>query len=210
MSSVNISALGNLTPSQALNLEDYPAATATKSAGSSFTLAPAGEYVLQAPATFPDSAFTKSQAGALMAQVDPVIVGPAHEGTQIRYVRVSATTFPRGEKLASFMADFVKSCGVTGEFPGVDENGSAQAQADAVAQCAGRTFRGIVDWEAKDRKYNTGITVKGMQNFPKKLDAEGNETGEYQSFIELPDKKDDKGRPARIWANLTVTKFITS
>lgn len=214
MSSVDISALGQLAPSQPLDLRDYPTSKLPeRPAKAPFSLIPAGEYVLRAPDTFSGEAFNKTQKGSLAIAFDATIVGPTGEGTPVRFIRASASTFPREVngtvKLASFMADLVKSAGIEGEFPGVDENGSAQAQADMVCQVAGRTFKAKLDWEARDRKYGSGINVKGMYKFPKRDD------GTYQPYFELngkdglPEVKNERGYPERVWANLIVTGFVT-
>lgn len=220
MSSVDISALGNLTPSQPLDLSNYPTSKLPdRPAKAPFSLLPTGEYVLRAPDAFSGEAFSKTQKGTLAVAFDAPVVAATTPGvtipdnTVVRFIRASATTFPREVggtvQLASFMADLVKSAGITGTFPAVDDNGSAQAQADMVASIAGRTFKAKLDWEARDRKFGSGINVKGMYKFPKRED------GTFQPYFELDGKdgrievKNERGYPERVWANLTVTSFIT-
>ena len=213
MSSVDISALGQVSPSQPLDLSDYPTSALPQSSTDSkpkFTVAPAGEYVMRAPEQF---VFSKAQSsGNLMARIDSTVVGPTNEGAQVKFARVSTTVFDREvdgvTKKASLAADFVRSVQVANgetpvEFPGVGEDGNAQAQAEAIASCAGKTYRARLNWEAEDRKYDTGMKVRGMTKFPKLED------GTYQPYIELAGKLDGKGRPARIWANLYIQNFIT-
>src|SRR5882672_11464476 len=82
----DLSALGNLNSAEPLDLPQYRDAQ-------EFKLPKAGRYTVQAPDTFPPTAFGKSQAGYLTAQVDPTIVGPTNEGYTIRFTRVSAKTW---------------------------------------------------------------------------------------------------------------------
>ena len=220
MSSADISALGQMTPSQPLNLSDYPSSALPQSSTESkpkFSVAPAGEYVMRAPEQF---IFSKAQSsGNLMARIDSTVVGPTNEGAQVKFARVSTTIFPREvngvTQEASLAADFVRAVQVANgetptEFPGVGADGNAQAQADAIAACAGKSYRARLNWEAEDRKYGTGTKVRGMTKFPLAKDAEGNAIpGTYQPYIELAGKLDDKGRPARIWANLYIQSFVT-
>ena len=187
----DISALGQLQSSEPLDAETYAPVS------SGFQLPRAGRYTVRAPESIPDSAFGASKAGFLTAQVDPTIVGPSNEGFQLRYIKVSAKTYDRGNdgKKASQMGDYLLACGQT-TIPG-----EPQQLADAVQATAGRTYEVVIDWRAHNQA--TGLTVKGMKNFPKDKD------GNPQPFVE--DKQDidpTTGEPRRIWARLEVQKFI--
>jgi hypothetical protein len=209
-----------MTPSQPLNLADYPTSALPQSSNegkAKFTVAPAGEYVMRAPESF---VFSKAQSsGNLMARIDSTIEGPTNAGGQVRFARVSTTVFDREVdgtvKKASLAGDFVRAVEVANgitptEFPGVGEDGNAQPQADAIAACAGKTYRARLNWEAEDRKYGTGTKVRGMTKFPPAKDENGNViAGQYQPYIELAGKTDEKGRPARLWANLYIQSFVT-
>lgn len=185
----NISQLGNLNTSETLDESTYAAAS-----GSTFRLPRKGKYTVQAP-EIGDTAFGASKAGYLTAQIDPIIVGPEGEGLQIRYTRVSAKTFDRGKGKASQMGDYLRSCGVT-TIPG-----DPQALADAVQATSGRTYEVMLDWRVFNK--NTGLTIEGMENFPK--DADGN------PLPYVTDEKDinpETGEPKRLRANLVVTRFL--
>jgi len=188
----DISALGQLNSSEPLDLDKYVDA---KGGGG---IPPAGEYVVRAPDAFPAEAFGKTRNGDLSAQVDPTIVGPAHEGYTLRFTKVSAKFFPRKDSMASQLGDYLRACGVRGTIPG-----SPQAQADAVEATAGRTYKVYADWRARNR--NTGFEVKGMKNFT----PDGN--GGYLPYVTDPGDVDpETGEPRRLRANLEVVRFIAA
>jgi len=188
--SVDISALGQLAPSEAMDLDRYKSAS-----GGAFQMPKAGEYVLRAPDQFTAENFTATRAGNLQAQIDPTITGPTNEGFQLRRQKFSAKTFDRDGQTVSYLGDYLKACGVTGEVPSDPAD-----LANAIANTAGRTYRAYCDWEANH--YQTGFSVKGMRNFPK--DA----NGEYQSWVMHPTEKDADGSPLRLRCNLVIKRFI--
>ena len=186
----NISQLGTLNTSDTLDESTYAPAS------SGFQLPRKGRYTVQAP-EITDASFGASKAGFLTAQIDPTIVGPTNEGFQLRYVKVSAKTFARGSKKASQMGDYLLSCGIT------DIPGDPQALADLVQTTAGRTYDILVDWRAFNKA--TGLTVEGMENFPK------DDNGNPIPYVE--DAKDinpETGEPKRVWARLEVVKYLPS
>lgn len=186
---IDISALGQLQPSEPLDLNLY------KSASSGFQLPKAGEYFLRAP-EFSAENFSKTRAGNLLVQIDPTIVGPSNEGFELRRQRFSAKTFDRDGAQVSYLGDYLKACGFTGEVPG-----DAQLLADLVATTSGLVYNAYCDWEANH--YATMYSVKGMTRFP----SDGN--GGYQSWTTHPTEKDADGSPLRLRANLGIKRFIS-
>ena len=189
--SVNISALGNLNPVEPLDMDDY----ADQKERTPFQLPLAGRYVVRAPESFPETAFSATKNNDLSVQIDPTIVGPTNEGFNIRYQRVTAKTFDRDGRKASFLGDYLRANGVAGRLPE-----STQAIVDLVASTAGRTYEVELDWEASHRA--TGFKLKGMGKFPTQAD------GTKQSWVEHPTEKSEDGSPLRLRANLTIRRFI--
>ncbi len=185
--------LGHLGPSKQtapLDLANY--ADNRKAA---FKLPVHGEYTLQLSESFPQEAFSRTKkTGALSIALEPTIVGPTNAGFQLRYAKVSATTFQRDGKTVSQIGDALRSLGYTGTAE--DE----QAQADAIESCAGQLFEAELDWRAYNGK--TGLSIEGMSNFPKLPN------GEYQSWIEDPNDMDEEGAPKRVPARLYIRRFI--
>ncbi len=188
----DISALGNLNSAEPLNLDMY---ADVKTGGVS--LPPAGRYTVRAPETFPATAFGRTNAGYLSAQIDPTIVGPSNEGYTIRFTKVSAKTFRRkgSDEPVSQIGDYLRAVGVAGSV-----DGEPQAQADAIEQTANRVYEVEVDWRAYNKA--TQFVLEGMRNFPK--DA----SGSHLPWCVDPGAKDAEGNPQRLRANLVVTKFI--
>jgi hypothetical protein len=185
----DISALGNLQSSEPLDLDMYADAKE-----STFRLPRKGRYTVKAPDVIPDSAFGATQAGFLKAQIDPTVIGPTNEGFQCRYTSVSAKPFNRSGQQVSQMADYLRACGVRGKIAG-----DPQALADAVAQTAGLTYEVQLDWRVFNR--NTGLSVEGMENFPK------DDKGEPQPWITDSGDIGDDGQPRRLRANVIVSRF---
>lgn len=183
MATIDISALGNLQPSEPLDLDNYVDAQP-------FQLPPAGTYQLQAP-TFALTNFSPTAERKLKADVSPTIVGPAHAGFQLRRQYVSASTFERNGQPVSMAGLYLKKCGWTGPVPTDPDD-----LADAIAATAGKIYEARVDWEARHNA--TGFTVKGMRNFPP--DGKGG----YQSWVEHPTEKGADGAPLRLRANLVI------
>lgn len=186
----DISALGVLEPAAPLDLNQYKSATG-------FQMPKAGRYTLRSRDSFDATAFSRTRAGQLQADIAPTIVGPTNEGQQIRFCKVSAKTFERSGQQVSYIGDYLKACGVTGEVPA-----DPQEIANLVESTAGRVFEADLDWEANH--YPTGFQVKGMRNFP----SDGN--GGFQSWVTHPTEKDADGSPLRLRANLTIRRYINN
>lgn len=185
----DLSHLGGLNPVEQLDLDNtYPVAKER-----TFQLPAKGEYIVRAPETFPQEAFSHTKAGSFSAQIDPTIVGPDHEGFTIKYVKVSAKVFDRNGSKASQLGDYLKACGVSGRLS------NEQEFADAVERTAGTNYKVKVDWRGYNKR--TGWAIEGMEKFPKLAD------GTYQSWTTDPTeegKTDENGRPLRVLANLTI------
>lgn len=182
----DISALGTLNTEETLDETIYAPAS------SGFQLPRKGRYTVKAP-EITDTAFGKSGSNSLTAQVDPILVD---SGFQIRFTRVSAKTFPRGKGKASQMGDYLRA--MLGDIP---IPGDPQELASLVQQTSGRTCDVLIDW----RVYNkaTGLTVEGMDNFPK--DENGNP---IPYVIDPKDINPETGEPKRLRANLHVVKWL--
>jgi hypothetical protein len=125
-------------------------------------------------------------------------VGPTNEGFQIRYQRISAKPFARGQKQASQFGDFLKATGVLGAADPIP--GDPQALATLIEQSAGRTYEVNIKWRARNK--NTGFTVEGMKNFP--TDGKGG----HQSWVEDPTAQGEDGKPLRLRANVDVDRYL--
>lgn len=197
--SVDISALGSVKPSQA------PAVPPARVMKPKFTLAPAGEYTLRLLTPVTNDTLSVSKTGNLNFKFDAEIVGGPHSGQKIRYQNASASVFNRDGVDQSMLGNLVAALG--GTFPGVGEDGDATPQVRALEAVQGNTFTAYVTWAAEDRKYGSGIKVKGMKNFPTITDESGATT--TQSYIEIPGATDEQGRPARVWANLDISNYVS-
>jgi hypothetical protein len=91
------------------------------------------------------------------------------------------------------LGDYLIANGVRTALP------NEQAVADAVEATAGRVYDVDLDWEAND--YQSGFKVKGMRNFPQNPD------GTYQSWVNHPTAKDEKGDPVKVRAYLNIARF---
>jgi hypothetical protein len=185
----NISALAGLAPVEQLNMDEYQ-----PNRQSTFRLPPAGQYTLRAPESFPDTAFGVSKAGALTVQIDPTIAVGEFEGTTVRFQRVSAKPFLRKGSLVSQLGDYLNAVGISGTFS------TPQDLADAAEMTASQTYEAYLDWNVYNK--NTGFKLEGMKNFPKLAD------GSYQSWVEDPTAVDADGKPVRLRANLSISRFI--
>lgn len=200
MNSVEISALGQLKPTAALDFSKYPAPKA-KSDKPRFVLSPAAEYDLRIVTPVTTETLSVSKTGNLNFKFDAVIVGGPEDGKQVRYQNASAAIYTQDGIEQSRLGNLVRALGGT-EFPGVGEDGDATPQVTALQSVIGNTFRAYVTWKAEDRKFGTGTKVTGMKNFPL---AEG---GGHLSYIDIPGQVDDQGRTARVWANLEISNYI--
>lgn len=195
LSSVDISALGTLKPSQA------PSVPPVRPAKAKFTLAPAAEYTLRITTPVTNETLSKSKTDNLNFKFDAEIVEGPFASAKVRYQNASAATYTQDGVEQSRLGNLVAALG--GSFPGVGEDGSPAPQVAALEAVVGNTFRGYVTWKAEDRKFGSGIKVTGQKNFP--IDPA---TGSSQSYIEIPGQLDDQGRPARVWANLEISNYV--
>lgn len=186
MGSVDISALGNLLPVEPLDLAAY------RDNQEMPALPKAGVYTFQAP-EFSETNFTASKAGALLAQIDPKIVGPTNPGYIVRFTKVSAKQFKRGKETVSQLGDYLRACGNRSKLQ--DE----QAMADAVCETANLTYQAEVEWKAWDKKNQTEIL--GMEKFP----SDGK--GGHEPYF-YTGEKDENGNDVRLRANLQIIRFI--
>jgi hypothetical protein len=186
----DISALGELKPIQPLDFEGY-------ADNREFASIPVkGRYTVQAPDSFSAASFTRTRAGALSAQIDPQIIGPANEGYKLRFVKVSAKEFKRNGKTVSQMGDYLRATGV-----GAGTLKDEQALADAIEATANRAYEVELDWRAYNK--DTQYSLEGMERFP----SDGN--GGYLPWTTDPNAKDpETGEPVRLRAQVIVTRFI--
>ena len=184
----DISSLGELRPVEPLDLDAY-------ADNREFTSIPkAGRYVVQAPAEFPSTAFSRTKAGALSAQVDPTILGPTNEGFRLRFVKVSAKTFKRAGISVSQLGDYLRACGFRGRLENEID------LANAVEGTVNQTYQVDLDWRAYNK--NTGFSLEGMERFP----SDGN--GGHQSWTEDPVDKDETGAPVKLRAQVIVSRYV--
>jgi hypothetical protein len=197
----DLSMLGGLNAIEPLDSSDYPV-----NQEKDFRLAPKGTYTVQAPDGFPQAAFGKTKNGDLSVQIDPTIVDGPSTGLTIKFTKVSAKPFKRGEKWASQVGDYLAACGWTGQLT------DPQSIADAIESTAGKVYQVKLDWRAYNKR--TGFSLEGMERFPKLAD------GTYQSYVIDPSeidhdaskaagkvvgKKDpDTGKELRVYANLQI------
>lgn len=189
----DISALGNLKP---IDTQDLSGDTYVDARESTFQLPKKGEYVLQAPESFPPAAFGATKEGNLSVQIDPTIVGPTNENFTVRFTKVSAKPFQRGGVTVSQAGDYLRACGFRGQLK------SAQDVADAIEATAGAQYRAVLDWRAYNSK--TGFSLEGMERFPKNAD------GTYQAWVNDPTGLDENGNPQRVRANVIIKRFIAA
>lgn len=199
--SADISALGGLKPVEPLDLDNY-------ADQKEFIAIPKkGRYTVRAPESFPSTAFGRSNAGALTAQVDPTIVGPTNENFTIRFTKPSAKQYKRNGVNVSQLGDYLRANGHRGKLS--DE----QELADAVEATANQIYQVDVDWKAYNKA--NGFSVEGMERFP----SDGN--GGHLPWIEDPNDfvkdentgavmTDAEGNPmkVRLRANVYVARYI--
>lgn len=187
----DISNLTGLLPVQELDLDNY--ADAKEAA----PLPKAGVYTVQAPDSFPSSAFGATKLGNLSVQIDPTIIAPSNQGFKIRFTKVSAKQFQRSGKTASQLGDYLRAAGLREKFSTV------QQQADAVEMTANRQYQVELDWRAYNK--NTGFTLEGMERFP----SDG--SGGHLPWCEDPNATDpETGKPVRLRAQVVVKRFISA
>ena len=185
----------SIAPSEPLDFDAY------KSVGEGKTFPTKGRYTLRAPDSFPAEAFAPNKAGtALTVQIDPTIVGPVGEGRTLKFTRVSAKTFQRGGVTVSQLGDYLKACGQTGKL-----SGDPQEQANAAEATAGQVYEADLDWRLYAKGANkdgSDLVIEGMEKFPK------DDNGGYVPYVESPTQLNENGEPKRLWANLTISRFI--
>jgi len=198
---IDISELGNLKDAEPLDLDIY------RDSQEAQPLPHKGRYTVQAPDSFPATAFKAAKSGYLSAQIDPKIIGPTNEGYTIRFVRVSAKPFKRGGVTVSQLGDYLRATGRRGQV-----GSDPQAQADAVEQTANQVYQIDADWRAYCT--NCGFSIEGEGRFP------ANGTGEHTPWTVCPNCKDpedvtfkDEGRDQRqlaLRANLVVSRYVAA
>lgn len=160
---------------------------------------------MRAPESFPDEAFSRSKAGALLTQIDPTIVGGEHDGYQIRFVKVSAKVFQRTVReagvekrvSASQVADYLRACGRRDLVPATPTE-----VANLIEQTAGQMYEVETDWKVWDKTTQTEYTLReNADRFVK------DEAGNPQPFILSTDAE---GNSMRLRANVEITKFIAA
>lgn len=185
----DISGLGALRPVEQLDLDNYADAQQGPQTPKK------GVYNVQAPAEFPATAFSRTAAGALSAQVDPTIIDAPYAGTVLRFTKVSAKPFQRNGATVSQLGDYLRACG----FKGLLAN--EQEQADAVERTANTTYKVRVDWRAYNKA--TGFQLEGMEKFP----SDG--AGGYLPWVDDPQDIDpETGQPKRVRAFAVVTGYV--
>ena len=186
----DISGLGTLQTTEPLDLPQYKQTQ-------EFRLPRKGRYILRSPESFPATAFGATREGYLSAQIDPTIVGPTNEGFKVRFTYLSAKQYRQSGQMVSQIGLYLKACGINSRV-----EGTPQEQADAIEKTAGSTFRADLDWVAENRA--TGFKLRGMENFPKL------ESGDYQSWVEDPNEKNEDGTSKRLRANLVVSRYVAA
>lgn len=194
----DISALGNLAPAEPIDMDMYNLST-----GVSKPFPRKGRYTLRAPESFTAEAFGRTNAGNLSVQIDPSIVGGPSDGYKLRFIRVSAKTYKRGNDTVSQLSDYLKACGQSGRL-----TGDPQEAADLVEQTANLTYDAFIDWRLFARGHRadgTDWVIDGMENFPKDP-----KTGEHVPYVQSEVQKGDDGEPLILRANLQVKRFVAA
>jgi len=200
--SFDISTLGGLKPTEPLDLENYA------DQREYVPIPKKGRYTVQSPENFSQETFSVSKSsGALVAQVDPKIVGPTNEGFVVRFTKPSAKIYKRNGVNVSQLGDYLRACGLKTKLT------NSQEQADAIESTTNLTYQADLDWKAYNKK--TGFSVEGMEKFP----SDGN--GGYLPWIEDPNDyevdeatgaiiMDAQGEPVRkrLRANVFVARFV--
>ena len=198
----DLSNLGDLIPSEAIDLD---ALTPVKAFGSGGRpVPPPGRYTVRAPESF-SGAFGRSKAGALLAQIDPTVVGGDHDGYQIRFVKVSAKPFTQRtrrdgvetQETTSQVAQYLKACGRTGSVPT-----DPQEIANLVETTSGQLYEIETDWKVWDKFAQVEYTLRKNPDMFAKDD-----TGDVLPFITV---KDPDGNDFRLRANVEITRFISA
>lgn len=190
---IDISALGNLEPTQPLDLSKVPQAPKPAAFPKS------GRYTVRVPEAITAENFGKTQAGNLKATISATLVGGESDGYEIRYNDLSAKVYtdPRTQQETSQLGQYLQAFGITEEL-----TGDPQQAANLVAATAGKTAEVWIDWIAEHRP--TQFKLRGMKNFP----SDGN--GGFQSYVVHPDEnvKDAEGNPLRLRARLEIRRWL--
>lgn len=199
----DLSHLGDLVPSEAIDLD---ALTPVKASGSGGRpVPPPGRYTVRAPESFPATSFGRSKAGALLSQIDPTVVGGDFDGYNIRFVKVSAKPFQQRRKIdgveksetTSQVAQYLKACGQRGTMPTMPQD-----IANAVERTAGQLYEIETDWKVWDKFSQVEYTLRENPDMFAKDDA-----GNALPFITV---KDSDGNDFRLRANVEITRFISA
>lgn len=188
---VDVSSLGLSEPDQ-LNWDAY------EEGGQSKPLPPAGRYKVVAPAEFKEANFTKGNKGQLVVFTDPTIADGPHKGYQARFQRASTTKYSNRE--GSPLGDYFKAHGMK-----VKPTSNAE-YVNAVLQTAGRGYEIDVDWNAYDK--DTKFSLDGMTKFPKQEDGTFQPWVNHPTATEADPYKPGETRPKRVWANLTIKRYV--
>lgn len=192
----DISTLGNLAATEPLDMDGYQLSSGPK------PFPKKGRYLLRVRESFPAEAFGQSKANALTVAIDPTIAEGPSEGFQLRFTRVSAKVYQRGNDKVSQLGDFLKACGVQGRL-----TGDPQEAADKAEQTANLTFEAYLDWRlfAKGEGADgADLIIDGMENFPK------DDKGNYVPYIQSKTKVGEDGEPIILRANLQIKRFIAA
>lgn len=193
----DISALGNLAAAEPLDMDGYQLST-----GAPKPFPRKGRYTLRVRDSFPAEAFGQSAAKALTVDISPTIASGPHEGFQIRFTRVSAKVYTRGNDKVSQLGDFLKAVGITGRL-----TGDPQDAADKAEQSANLTFDAYLDWRLFARGEGpdgADLVLDGMEAFPK------DEAGNYVPYIKSKTKVGEDGQPVILRANLQIKRFVAA
>lgn len=159
---------------------------------------PGGKYVAPPPAVGPDGKFIVyngqvpgkidldvTPEGYRSFLLDPIKLvksGPA-DGYELRFTRVNVKKFLNKKTNEpgnmSSAGNFIKACGITAK-PQSNKEWEA-----AVGLTKGRIFPLTLDWVAKNK--DTGEEVRGYENFPIEIDANGVPTGRRKSILHQGD-----------------------
>ena len=191
---VDISALGNLAPTQPIDLSVIP-----EQPKKSFSFPRAGVYTVIAPEIIPAEAFSKSQSNSLKARVDPKVVGPTNSDYEVRFTNISAKEYvdSRTNLTTSQVAQYLQAFGIKDTLP----EDPAEV-ANLIASTAGKEAKVYLNWEVEHRP--SGFKLRGMKNFP------SDNQGGFLNYIEHPDPeiKDAQGNRLRLRANVVVSKWL--
>jgi hypothetical protein len=201
MAFADISALGVLKPIDPLDLDD----SVYQDSQDFPPPPPKGKYTARAPENF---SFGRTQAGALSANLDPIIVGPTNEGFICRFTKASGKVFQRKGANVSQIGDYLRAFGIKTKLTSeADQIEAVESTANMVCSIEG-------DWRAYNK--NTKFQLEGMEKFPS-----DNNGGHFPWYDDPNDtEKDEAGNvvtdaqgkpvPKRLRANFYVRRFVAA